>query len=156
MYIRFIILSISCLLLNGMAHSSNSVSDSGSGSADTITLDKIGGIWITNGEHGYYRARVFRTMKSGLQEDSVKISEYSYKSGSHRPRYNYVLPAFGVKGLIGDISFRMIDGQRMLLYLDIETNAREVARIREVYLLRPGGKFLLMEKAQDMDKLPYK
>ena len=152
MYLRFIILLISCFGLNEMAFSL----ETGSDSADTITLDKIGGIWITNGEHGYYRARVYRSTKSGLVEDTIKISEYSYKQGGHKPRFNYQLPEPGVKGMIGDITFRMIDGQRMLLYLDIETKAREVARIREVYLLSPGGKYTVMEKAQDIDNIPFK
>ncbi|MDH5216187.1 MAG: hypothetical protein OEX19_00695 [Gammaproteobacteria bacterium] len=148
MYLRLIIILLSYLAPNGITF--------GSESEEALILDKIGGIWIENGDHGYYRARVFRTIKTGLQVDSVTINEYSYRHNNHKPRTNYELPSPGVKGLIGDITFRMIDGQRMLLYLDIETSKREVARIREVYLLSPGGKFVVLEKAQDMDNIPFK
>lgn len=148
MYLRLIIILLSYLALNGIAF--------GSESAEKPILDKIGGIWIKNGDHGYYRARVFRAIKAGLQDDRVTINEYSYKHDNQKPRAVYDLPSPGIKGLIGDITFRMIDGQRMLLYLDIETSEREVARIREVYLLSPGGKFVVLEKAQDMDIIPFK
>ena len=148
MSIRFIFLFSCYFFLLGIA--------SGSDIPGKIALEKTAGIWMNDSDYGYYQVQVYRTSKSGLQEDTVKISEYSYKGNGHKPRRDYALPPARVKGLIGGITFRMIDGQRMLLYLDIETNVREVARIREVYMLSPGGKFVVMEEAQDMDNIPYK
>ena len=148
MYLRLIFIFSSYFLLLGNALASDLPSE--------VTLEKTAGIWIINSDYGYYQVRVFRTTRSGLQEDIVRISEHSYTGNSVKPRYDYALPPSGISGLIGGITFRYIDGQRMLLYLDIETDIREVARIREVYMLSPGGKFILLEKAQDMDDIPFK
>ena len=121
-----------------------------------ITIEKSAGIWKTETDYGYYRARVYQKLDPIGKKDKIEITEYSYQKKRTTPTASYILPPPAIDGLIGDIRFKMIDGERMLLYVDIEANEREVARIREVFLLSPNGKYQLLEKAQEMDLLLFK
>lgn len=123
---------------------------------DTVDLwmTKTAGIWEHENSYGYYQVAVYR---EGVEHaiDNVEVKEIIVDEEKNKKRVSitYRLASPGIKAYVHDISFQMIDSNRMLLYLDLEMKAMHSAILREVYLLGPNGQHRLVDEAayQDLD-----
>lgn len=144
------IVLITCCLISGVSLAGDS--------EKTPWLSKSAGIWKHEGIYGFYRVEVVRSGQKSNPTDTISINEFQYLKNKkqHKLVKRYSLPSIKHIGWIENIRFRMIDSQRMLLYLDIETDISEAASIRMVYMLSPGGRYELMQQADDMKAMPFK
>ena len=126
-----------------------------------LWLAKTSGAWTAEGEgegegeggYGFYRAMVYRRPGGTVSADKVVVDilKRNDESLTIIKLGSIDLDVSSHKGYIEDISFTIIDDQRMAVLLDIRMNGMNGMILREAFLVSPDGSAKLFVEAEHKD-----
>lgn len=117
-----------------------------------LWMAKSGGIWREGERYGYYKVLVYREGTEPAQDRVlIHVTQVQSPAQNQQVIRSVWLDTPGVKGYIADIGFKVIDGTRMALTLDISMKGMDGLTLREVYVLHPDGTYRLVQPANQLD-----